>query len=366
MHTPLVARCVRGLESALAAEVLRSPGTAVTGLGHREVRLLTTGSVPAPRTADDVFLHAARCPDIGRARAGLPALTGLVTATDPGAPLALRRTATGSPAPTGIDVSASFLGHRAFNRYDIEDTVGEALSRHLGLPYHSRRTGVPAPPDHWGWRVTLDGTHAALMLRGGGRPLHRRDYRRITVPGALHPPVAAAMAALADPAPGALVLDPCCGAGTLLAESALREPAARHLGFDLSGRALTAARANTEGLPVTVERADAARLPLADGTVDRVLCNPPWGGQVPALGGLAGAPERWWRELRRVLAPDGTAVLLLPGAGELTGALAAGLVPAHVQRIRVSGAEAFMVRLDPVRRPSARPSRASGRSRPRR
>ncbi|MET8824470.1 methyltransferase domain-containing protein [Streptomyces sp. NPDC004610] len=363
MHTPLVARCVRGLESAVAAEVLRSPGTAVTGLHHREVRFLTAGSVPSPRTADDVFLCAARCADPGPARDALTALTDLVTRTDLAALLPLRPTPT---APTGVDVSASFLGRRAFNRYDAEDTVGRALARRMEVPYHSRRSGVPAPPGHWGWRLTLDGTSATLMLRGGDRPLHRRDYKRLTVPGTLHPPVAAAMAALAEPPPGALVVDPCCGAGTLLAESALREPAARHRGFDLSGRALEAARANTAGLPVAVERGDAARLPLADGSVDRVLCNPPWGGQVPARGGLAGAPERWWRELRRVLTPDGTAVVLLPGAGEVASALGAGLTPAHVQRIRVSGAEAFMVRLTPVSSPSARPSRASARPRSRR
>lgn len=363
MHTPLVARCVRGLESAVAAEILRFPDTAVTGLRHREVRFRASGSPPSPRTADDVFLFAARRPDIGPARRSLGLLTELVTGSDIAALLRLRRTATGSAAPTGIDVSASFLGSRGFNRYDAEDAVGQALSRRIGVPHHSRREGVPVPPGHWGWRLTLDGEHATLMLRAGDRPLHRRAYKRHTVPGTLHPPVAAAMAAMAELRPGAVVVDPCCGAGTLLAEAAVLEPAARCLGFDLSGRALDAARANTRGLPVTVERGDAGRLPLADGSVDRVLCNPPWGGQVPARGALAGAPERWWRELRRLLAPDGTAVVLLPGAGQLTAALDAGLSPAHVQRVRVSGAEAFVVRLRPVSCPSDRPSRASGRPR---
>ncbi|MFJ6658960.1 methyltransferase domain-containing protein [Streptomyces sp. NPDC091377] len=371
MHTPLVARCVRGLESAVAAEILalstQDPAApdsaAVTGLGHREIHFVTSGSMPFLRTADDVFLLAARRPDIGPAREALGALTDLVTRADPDTLLRLRRRAAPSADLTGVDVSASFLGRRAFNRYDAEDTVGGALARRLGVPYHSRRSGEPAPPGHWSWRLTLDGTDATLMPRAHERPLHRRAYKGRTVPGTLHPPVAAAMAARAELRPGAVVLDPCCGAGTLLAEGALIRPDARFLGLDLSGDAVRAARANTRGLPVEVERGDAGRVPLPDASVDRVLCNPPWGGQVRAGGALAAAPDRWWRELRRVLAPDGTAVLLLPGPGELAAGVGLGLTPTHVQRVRVAGAEAFLVELRSADRPSGRPGRTGAPAR---
>ncbi|SEG82363.1 23S rRNA G2445 N2-methylase RlmL [Thermomonospora echinospora] len=339
----LVARCVHGLEPAVAVEVLGLG--AVTRLGHREVhfRMHRSGSrAVALRTADDVFLLAARRPDIGTAKEGLAALADLAATADTGRLLRLREEHGGPGRLTGVEVSASFLGRRNFNRYDAEDAIGQVLARRLGTGYHSRRTGVAPPPTHSGWRLTLDGTHATLMLRIAARPLHRRTYKQHSIPGTLHPPVAAAMARMADVRPGHTVLDPCCGAGTLLIEAGLHQPQARLHGFDLSPEALRAAGQNASGLPVTLERADAARLPLPDGSVDRVLCNPPWGGQVAARGLLAGSPSRWWTELRRVLAPGGLAVVLLPDADDIATAIRRHLVPQHVQRVRLSGAQPFI------------------------
>ncbi|GIH96979.1 methyltransferase domain-containing protein [Planobispora siamensis] len=343
-----MARCVHGLEPILAEEILELGLGTITRMGPREVHFRTRGPQPRVtglRTADDVFLLAARCEDVGAARrdaAGLARLAGLA---DPGRLLRLRGEHGGPGAFTGVEVSASFVGGRNFNRYDAEDAVGRALARRLGVDYHSRRAGTAPPAGHSGWRVTLDGAYATLMLRVAGRPLHRRDYKRCSIPGTLHPPLAAAMARMAGIRPGHRVLDPCCGAGTLLIEAGGQQPEARLYGFDLAWEALRAAGENAAGTPVTVGRADAGRLPVPDGAVDRVLSNPPWGGQVTAGGLLAAAPSRWWAELRRVLAPGGQAVVLLPDVGGLAAGIAQGLVPTHLQRIRVSGAVSFLVRL---------------------
>ncbi|MGP3966875.1 methyltransferase domain-containing protein [Streptomyces sp. 6N223] len=359
MHTPLVARCVRGLESTVAAEVVGSGLGVVTDLRHREVHFHASGPAPRLRTADDVFLLAAQRPDVGATKRDLQALAELAELADTDRLRSLRRVLTRAEHDlTGIDVSASFLGRRTFSRYDAEDVVGPALARRLGVSYHSRRTGSAPPPGHWGWRLTLDGARATLMLRITDRPLHRRAYKRRTIPGTLHPPLAAAMAAMADIRPGHLVLDPCCGAGTLLIEAALAQPGARFHGFDLSHDAIAAARANADAahlpaaqpaaLPISIRRSDAGRLPLPDSGVDRVLCNPPWGTQAHAGGLLATAPSRWWTELRRVLAPDGTAVLLLPDPDALATAIRHRLTPTHLRRVRVSGAQPFLVHLAPA------------------
>ncbi|WP_182873429.1 methyltransferase domain-containing protein [Microbispora sp. H10670] len=342
----LVARCVHGLEPTLAAEILRRGLGVITHIGHREVRFRAS-RLPALglRTADDVFLLAAQGPDVGASRQGAAALAGLAGAADLAALARLRRDHGGPRGLTGVEVSASFLGRRTFTRYDVEDAVGRVLAGRLGVGYHSRRGAGAPPPGHSGWRVTLDGERATLLLRIAERPLHRREYKRQSVPGSLHPPLAAAMVAMAGVEPGDTVLDPCCGAGTLLIEAAGQCPGARLYGFDLAGRAVTAARENAAGLPVAVGRADAGRLPVRDGVAHRVLANPPWGGQVPPGGLLAASPARWWAEVRRVLAPGGTAVVLLPGVGDLPLALRQGLTPVHLQRVRVAGAESFLVRL---------------------
>ncbi|MEW2401197.1 methyltransferase domain-containing protein [Streptomyces sp. NPDC046862] len=357
----LVARCVRGLEPALGTEILRTRSATVDWIGHREVGFRTTTGSGADdevrlRTADDVFLLAWRRDDIGPHKSDLAALADMTRAVDLKR-LARERRAHGGPVRFGgIEISASFLGRRTYNRYDIEDAVGRVLAERAGVPYHARRHGEPPPPGHSGWRLTLDGTHATLLLRLGRRPAHRRDYKNATIAGTLHPPVAAAMAQAAELLPGQRVLDPCCGAGTLLIEAHHTVPGTTLLGFDLDPAARRAARQNAGPLPVTVERGDAGALPVADRSIDRVLCNPPWGEQVDAGGRLAGHPERWWHELARVLADEGRAVVLLPEARGLGHALALGLTPVHVQQLSLFGSRPLLVRLE--RQRARRGSRA--------
>ncbi|MEU5884368.1 hypothetical protein [Spirillospora sp. NPDC047279] len=132
-----------------------------------------------------------------------------------------------------------------------------------------------------------------------------------------------------------------CGAGTLLLEGGSLQPHARFRGFDLDPDAIRAARANA--------------------AIDRVLCNPPWGTQVGAAGLLERRPSRWWSELRRVLAPGGSAVVLIPDTGDLTLAIRHGLIPVHVQQVRLSGLQPSIVRLAP---PPQRSRPSSQRRRP--
>ncbi len=355
-----VARCARGLEPQLAAEILQLELGSVTAVGHRSVRFRAarpydTG-VTSLRTADDVFLLGARSPEAGTTRAALPALAELVQKAAPESLLHHRNALLGDLAgtPPGVEVSASFLGRRTFNRYDAEDAVGNALAARLGVPYHPRRTAGAPPPDYAAWRLTLDGAEATLMLRVTPRPLHRRPYKQATVPGSLHPPLAAAMARLADIRPGHTVLDPCCGAGTLLIEAALAHPeAARYQGYDTARTAREAARTNKKMAAtdhIRIHKADAARLPLPPATVDRVVCNPPWGTQVGPRARLAESPTAWWQELHRVLTPTGTAVVLLPTPTPLAHAIRSGLLPTHIQRIHLAGTPTYLVKLTPVPR----------------
>ncbi|QVQ51796.1 methyltransferase domain-containing protein [Spiractinospora alimapuensis] len=366
--TRLVARCVRGLEHVVTEEILRERGGAVRWIGHREIHWEeeVTESAPVLRTADDVFLFVNRVPDIGRTREHLPGLAGLVSKVDLHALLERRRSYTGVGAGTGIEASASFLGKRTYNRYDVEDTLGAQLSEVLGVDYFSRRGEVAPPPGGSGWRLTLDGEWATLMLRVFPRPLHRREYKQASVVGTVRPPVAAAIAAMAELEPDHTVLDPCCGAGTLLIEAGELQPDADIRGFDLDPVAVRAARENARnprGKRPRIEEADAARLPLPDASVDRVVSNPPWGGQVPPAGRLAGSPGRWWREVRRVLRPEGRAVVLLADTRDLTVAIANGLAPSTVRRLRINGAPAHIVALAPTPEPTPAP-RPQGQGRP--
>ncbi|MEU7892089.1 methyltransferase domain-containing protein [Nonomuraea sp. NPDC049152] len=317
MHTLLVARTVRGLEPLVAEEI----GGAVRHR-HREVwfrRTVPDAGVLGLRTADDVLLAAAVAGRIGHTKAALTRLRAAAREVDAAAVVALKAAFGGSPEVKGVDVSASFLGRRTFTRYDIEDAVGAELAGRLGVPYHSRRHGPP-PPCTLSWRVSVEGDEAVIGLRIADRPLHRRPYKIATVPGTLHPPVAAAMARLAGLERARSVLDPCCGAGTTLIEARASAPSPRYLGADLSPEAVRVAAGNTADADrIGWLVADAGRVPLPAGSVDVVLVNPPWERQVAAGGLLSADHDRLWRELRRVLTPQGRVVALLPDAVEPPG-----------------------------------------------
>jgi hypothetical protein len=281
------------------------------------------------RTADDVFLVGAVFDGVGHTRADLSRVTRAAARLPAAHLAALRSRCGGPPSGPATEVVASFVGRRNYNRHDLEDAAGAALPG-----YVSRRTSRGVP-DALSWRLTVAGDEAVLALRIAGRPLHRRAYRTRTVPGSVHPPVAAALVRLAGVEPGMTVLDPCCGAGTLLLESP-----GRRLGFDVSRVALGHARAN--GL-ADVGVADAGRLPVADGSVDRVLVNPPWDRQAHPCAGLAVAPDRLWHSIRRILRPDGAVAALLPGPH-----LPRCLRVTTVLPVRIAGRPAHLVLGEPA------------------
>ena len=87
------------------------------------------------------------------------------------------------------------------------------------------------------------------------------------------------MVALAQLPPGALVLEPMCGCGTV-AVLAARHAGAHVLAVDISSTERAAAEGNVRAFGaglVHVLAADATALPLRDEAVDAVLVDLPWG-----------------------------------------------------------------------------------------
>ncbi|MFV2109746.1 methyltransferase domain-containing protein [Micromonospora sp. LOL_015] len=349
MAVRLLARTLRGLEDVAAREIAQRGLGRVTHSRHREV-WFTADHADARlldlRTIDDLFLLAAVIDGVGHTRANLVRFTEAARASDLGELLRQRDHLRAGSATTGVDVAASFLGKRNYNRFDIEDAIGAEAARATGLPYHSRRGGDAPPDGTLSFRVTVEGARAALALRVGERPLHRRSYKLASTPGTLHPPLAAAMALLADVRPTDSVLDPCCGTGTILIEAAELAPRARLIGMDHDPRALAAATANAAQMATvaTWSCGDAGRLPVVTGQIDRVVSNPPWDRQVPARGALSNRPNRLYREIRRVLSADGRGVLLLHEVEQQVAAVkSAGLRVRHVHPLSLFGAHPSIV-----------------------
>ncbi|HEX2363212.1 MAG TPA: methyltransferase domain-containing protein [Jiangellaceae bacterium] len=140
---------------------------------------------------------------------------------------------------------------------------------------------------------------SASVRQHGGRPVERQ--------GALRPTVAAAMVMLTGE-PSGLLLDPCCGSGTILAEATTR--GWRAVGLDVDASAVEIARVNVS--EATVDVGDARELDLPDGAVSACVSNLPFGRQFT----VQGSTSSWMRcvltEIARVTRPRGGIVLLAP------------------------------------------------------
>jgi 23S rRNA G2445 N2-methylase RlmL len=315
-----VARCIRGIEPILAAEIEGRLRADLVGTAHRTVEFRTT-SLPTSSAlrlgcADDVFLHLGQADGIDHTTKSLALLATVAARLNFDEAFETLERLRSGPLPSRFTVVASFLGRRNYNRYAIEGAVAGAIASATRLVYESSREGSPERPVLT-FRVHLMNDGATVAIRLFDAPMHRRIYKQRSFEGTLHPPLAYAMAMLAGIRPGSRVLDPFCGAGTILIEAASLEPLANYRGSDIAGERISGASENARNAGANVELtiADAGRLPCEPESVDLVIANPPWGIGVDVEGTLAAEPSRFFGELARILRPAGRAVLLVHAKG---------------------------------------------------
>jgi 23S rRNA G2445 N2-methylase RlmL len=338
-----------GLEEVAGEEIARELG----GEAKKSGRGFVVFRVPhideellRLRTAEDVFLLAwgtdkltYRAEDLERIRRW--------TAREPDWPNLLRLHHGVRPKPKGrptYHLVAQMEGHHGYLRRDARKALAEGLAG--VFPESWRPAEENAAVEVW---LTIDGATAVCGLRLSDRTMRHRTYKLEHRPASLRPTVAAAMVRLAGVRPGQVVLDPTCGAGTLLAEylAAVRGMHGEHrpaLGGDLDWGAVRAATVNLRRVgPAHLLRWDARRLPLADACVDRVLSNPPFGKQLATPEAVGPLYRAMIPEYDRALRPGGVAVLLTSEARLLhDAARAAGWKAVRQVKLRVLGQAAVI------------------------
>ncbi len=325
-----LARCIRGIEWIVAAEVETLFDAEPLTLGHREIRF-STRTVPSRQTlqlasADDVFLVVGEGEQIDRHRASLSRLGKLARELPWTIALSDLTRLRAETVWSGFSISASSLGRRNYTRHEIEDHVGEGASAALGLPYRATQSAMLPGPE-LSIRVHLVGTRATFALRVFDTPLHRREYKQRSCVGTLHPPLAAAMAMVAGMRPNVRLLDPFSGVGTVPIEAYRLQPLTKAVGADIDHARLRDAAVNVRhaGVDVDLARADWANSPWSDGAFSRIVSNVPWGKAVAAQGDLASTPAARDREIARVLDDTGRAVLLVHPEDPLGSGMCDGL-----------------------------------------
>jgi 23S rRNA G2445 N2-methylase RlmL len=341
---PLYAIVLPGLEDIAADEIERDLGGEVkkTAPGLVVFRVAPIDeSVLQLRTVEDVFLLAwgtdaltHRAEDLDKIRRW----------TAHGADWAnlLRLHHAVRPKPKGrptYRLVTQMEGKHGYLRRDAGKALAKGLARKI--PESWRPAEENAAVEVW---LTVNGSQAVCGLRLSDRTLRHRTYKLEHRPASLRPTLAAAMVRLAEARPIHVLLDPMCGAGTILAERLAALRTVRGLvgpvwGGDFDFGAVRAASANLRRLGSSVlVRWDATALPLADQSVDRIVSNPPFGKQLGEPGKIGALYRRMARDYERVMRPGGRVVLLVSDAVALReAAKRVGWQPVRKLPVRVLG-----------------------------
>ncbi|MBM3981248.1 MAG: methyltransferase [Planctomycetes bacterium] len=209
-------------------------------------------------------------------------------------------------------VVCQMQGEHGFRRADARAAFVEGLAGKIPNGWHYNNEN--AWLEIW---LTIYSKTAVCGVRLSDRAMRHRTYKLDHVQASLRPTVAAAMVRLAGVGPGMTVLDPFCGAGTLMAEALIvaeqrgRGGAIRVIGGDIDPNAVFVTSQNLAHVGrAALARWDATALPLESDSVDRIISNPPFGKQLSSIDKIGALYEGSAAEWDRVLRPGGRAVLL--------------------------------------------------------
>ena len=219
------------------------------------------------------------------------------------------------------------IGEHGYRRMDAIKALKSGMAGKLPASWKPTEEG--ASVEVW---LTINGATAVCGLRLSDWSMRHRTYKLEHLPASLRPSLAAAMVRLADIKPGNTVLDPMCGAGTLLAEGMEFVRGRKRgdalgwnvtfWGGDIETRHVKFAETNVRRLGnVRLETWDARELPQEDATIDRIICNPPFGKQMSTPEEIRPLYKKAIAEMDRVLKPGGKAVLLVSDANALRDAI---------------------------------------------
>ena len=311
------AMVVSGLESIAAKEIDSVLGAKIT----RKIDGLVTFKIDGPdpdlfdlKTTEDVFLlgwgtdaltyRASDLDDIRKWTAKEADWTRLISHHH-----SFKPKTKGKPTYRFI---TQMDGEHGYHRKDAQKEFAKGLARFI--PPNWRMVEDNASVEFW---LTINEKTAVAGIRLTDKNMRHRPYKVAHRPASLRPSVAACMVRVAELKPHHKVIDPMCGAGTILGEYQIyaeswRVPRAAAWGGDIEQAAVMDASANTRKLgKIYLNRWDAGWLPLQSGTMDRIICNPPFGKQISSDVDINKLYRGLMIQFNRVLCQDGKAVLLV-------------------------------------------------------
>ena len=307
MTPTIFAITTHGLEDVSADEMKLIPGTEIVELSYRKITAIYNGNFALLlklKTVDDIFIHLANWHGIPKQRmaiADIQARSSNLNLLEAHSITSSVREIADNPS---FSVTINFVGKRNYSSKEIKNAVSEGIQANSGWVYFE-----DDQKSDFNIRVFIEHEDAYVGLRLGKQSLQKRSYKETHVGGSLKPPVAAAMVAMLK-VTGDVIVDPFCGAGTILIEAGLH--GFNGIGGDYNNQALSAARINSKsaGIDLCLNLWDSLALPLSKNSVECVISNLPWGRQIAVGPDIEMIYRHFCLELERILNPTGQALLL--------------------------------------------------------
>ncbi|KAI8328673.1 S-adenosyl-L-methionine-dependent methyltransferase [Blakeslea trispora] len=169
------------------------------------------------------------------------------------------------------------------------------------------------------WLSNLPGQSHDTLLLGFTLPMQDQTQRHRIHTGrtSLNPCIAYCLALLADPKPGQIILDMCCGTATIPIEGASRFKDVFWLGGEVKVETLTElALGNVHycGLKnIDLMLSDGRKLCYRDESIDTVVSDWPWGLRENSYKQIQGLYPKFMKQMWRVLKPHGQVYIVTQG-----------------------------------------------------
>ncbi|MFO8079526.1 MAG: THUMP domain-containing protein [Armatimonadota bacterium] len=307
-ETAYFASLIAGLEAVVVDE-LRERLPEATFLGASRGRVFFSTVEPPEAaltllTIENLFAWVDQLHDLPPTRDGLEVIEQWLAGMDLDGAVQVHQALHGPRERPSFRITAHRAGEHEYNSMEVAAAAGAGVVQRYGWD-------VDLEEYDYDVRVYVSDDTAVAGVRLTPEPLHRRSRVRHGA-ASLNATVAHAMCRLTKPRAGEVVVDPMCGAGTILVERARLPGPALLIGGDLFIEPVKMARTNTSAADVAAEvmQWDARHLPLARDSVDAVISNLPWGRRIGSHTVNRHLYPGFVRELARVLRPGGRAALL--------------------------------------------------------
>ncbi len=245
-------------------------------------------------------------------------------------------------------ITTKRVGQHAFDSYAVASLAGRIVQDRFGTPVDLKGYEVDLRVDVYdrlvwiGWQLTRQ----SLSHRFEDRAYYRSVSLKPTFAQAL-----LRFARIPDGATGKL-LDPFCGAGTILLEAADTFPRLQLFGSDRYEEPVAGAQANLAHFDLA-HRAEVRQVEMSTlrqhypaGQFDYIVTNPPFGLRMAQKVDLRRFYQTFLTEAESLLAPGGTLTLLMLKAANFRQAVARSpLRVIEFHRVEVGGKEMRVYRL---------------------